>query len=101
MNFEITDRKTLKNNSKELIKIYLILSQFLVIQEAPWAKFPHSPIHHYTSIYGALFLSVSPVRCTCIIKYGAVRKFFRTLYFHETCKWWENVCSGISLIWQA
>ena len=41
------------------------------------AKFPHSPIHHYTSIYGALFFSVSPVRCTCIIKYGAVRKFFR------------------------
>ena len=35
MNFEITDRKTLKNNSKESIKIYLILSQFLVIQEAP------------------------------------------------------------------
>ena len=35
MNFEITDRKTLKNNSKEPIKIYLILSQFLVIQEAP------------------------------------------------------------------
>ena len=35
MNFEITDRKTLKNNSKECIKIYLILSQFLVIQEAP------------------------------------------------------------------
>ena len=45
------------------------------------AKFPHSPIHHYTSIYGALFFSVSPVRCTCIIKYGAVRKFF-----HETCE---------------
>ena len=41
------------------------------------AKFPHSPIHHYTSIYGALFFSVSPVRCTCIIKYGAVRKFFQ------------------------
>ena len=40
------------------------------------AKFPHSPIHHYTSIYGALLFSVSPVRCTCIIKYGAVRKFF-------------------------
>ena len=44
-----------------------------------WAKFPHSPIHHYTSIYGALFFSVSPVRCTCIIKYGAVRKFFPVL----------------------
>ena len=41
------------------------------------AKFPHSPIHHYTSIYGALLFSVSPVRCTCIIKYGAVRKFFQ------------------------
>ena len=41
------------------------------------AKFPHSPIHHYTSIYGALLFSVSPVRCACIIKYGAVRKFFR------------------------
>ena len=41
------------------------------------AKFPHSPIHHYTSIYGALLFSVSPVRCTCIIKYRAVRKFFR------------------------
>ena len=42
------------------------------------AKFPHSPIHHYTSIYGALLFSVSPVRCTCIIKYGAVRKFFQS-----------------------
>ena len=41
------------------------------------AKFPHSPIHHYASIYGALLFSVSPVRCTCIIKYGAVRKFFQ------------------------
>ena len=40
------------------------------------AKFPHSSIHHYASIYGALLLSVSPVGCTCIIKYGAVRKFF-------------------------
>ena len=45
-----------------------------------WAKFPHSPIHHYTSIYGALLFSVSPVRCTCIIKYGAVRKFFPILF---------------------
>ena len=45
-----------------------------------WAKFPHSPIHHYTSIYGALLFSVSPVRCTCIIKYGAVRKFFPLLF---------------------
>ena len=44
-----------------------------------WAKFPHSPIHHYTSIYGALLFSVSPVRCTCIIKYGAVRKFFPSM----------------------
>ena len=44
------------------------------------AKFPHSPIHHYTSIYGALLFSVSPVRCTCIIKYGAVRKFFPSFY---------------------
>ena len=44
------------------------------------AKFPHSPTHHYTSIYGALLFSVSPVRCTCIIKYGAVRKFFPVLY---------------------
>ena len=46
-----------------------------------WAKFPHSPIHHYTSIYGALLFSVSPVRCTCIIKYGAVRKFFRAFTY--------------------
>ena len=44
------------------------------------AKFPHSPIHHYTSIYGALLFSVSPVRCACIIKYGAVRKFFPIFY---------------------
>ena len=46
------------------------------IIEQKLAKFPHSPIHHYASIYGALLFSVSPVRCTCIIKYGAVRKFF-------------------------
>ena len=49
----------------------------IVLIEKKKAKFPHSPIHHYTSIYGALFFSVSPVRCTCIIKYGAVRKFFQ------------------------
>ena len=36
-------------------------------------------LHHYASIYGALLFSVSPVRCTCIIKYGAVRKFFQNL----------------------
>ena len=46
------------------------------LYESSLAKFPHSPIHHYTSIYGALLFSVSPVRCACIIKYGAVRKFF-------------------------
>ena len=40
-----------------------------------WAKFPHSPIHHYTSIYGALFFSVSPVRCTCKLSMGLCGNF--------------------------
>ena len=35
---------------------------------------PHTSLY---TIYGALFFSVSSVRCTCIIKYGAVRKFFQ------------------------
>ena len=57
-------------------RIWLHRSWDLMVMFLFSAKFPHSPIHHYTSIYGALLFSVSPVRCTCIIKYGAVRKFF-------------------------
>ena len=57
-----------------------VMNLFLLVSAETTAKFPHSPIHHYASIYGALLFSVSPVRCTCIIKYGAVRKFFQNHY---------------------
>ena len=61
------------------------------------AKFPHSPIHHYTSIYGALLFSVSPVRCACIIKYGAVRKFFP--FFRALCPMWLQRERKDDVIW--
>ena len=78
-------RKSLHAQILNLAKFYFITYCFVTKKIGIFgvrfisAKFPHSPIHHYTSIYGALLFSVSPVRCTCIIKYGAVRKFF--LYF--------------------
>ena len=60
------------------------------------AKFSHSPIHHYASIYGALLFSVSPVRCTCIIKYGAVRKFFQCKnWIERKGSNWSNLISSI------
>ena len=44
-------------------------------------KFPHSPILHYEYIYGALLFNYSsPRRCACIMKYGAVRNFFRGMF---------------------
>ena len=76
-------------------KMFVVWLEFCCISLfVCWAKFPHSPIHHYTSIYGALLFSVSPVRCTCIIKYGAVRKFFRMLFqwqYLSFCAGWNNV----------
>ena len=45
------------------------------------AKFPHRPILHYASIFGALLFSVSPLRCACIMTYGAVRKIFLRMSF--------------------
>ena len=70
----ITNNSTLKKLWFQ--KAFIVCSLLHTLPKI-MAKFPHSPIHHYTSIYGALFFSVSPVRCTCIIKYGAVRKFFQ------------------------
>ena len=44
-------------------------------------KFPHSPILHYEYIYGALLFNYSsPRRCACIMKYEAVRNFFRGMF---------------------
>ena len=43
------------------------------------AKFPHSPVLPYVSIYGDLLFSESPVRCGYIMKYRAVWKFFPCL----------------------
>ena len=48
------------------------------------AKFPNSPILHYASIYGALLFSVTPIRCACITRYVAVRKFFQALSLEYT-----------------
>ena len=46
-----------------------------------WEKIPHSPILHYEYIYGALLFNYSsPRRCACIMKYGAVRNFFRGMF---------------------
>lgn len=55
--------------SVERVQNFPFFAQYLTT--AFKAKFPHSPTLHYASTY------VSPTRCACIIKYGAVQKFFR------------------------